>query len=257
MYRVPLVGPDRYGLLKINGEIITYTGIGSTTFNGCIRGFSGITTYNFYGKQVNYETTENDDHEVGSKVENLSTLFLKQFFNQIKSQFLPGFENIEFYGNLNQPNILIQSKDFYTTKGTPVANNILFKSLYGESVETIKPQDYLLKPSANDYRLVKQLVVSPIVGNPLDLSGGVLFQEVTTQTGVTSSYGSVSDVEPNFRDRVPYYTVDVDFGYDRDSRTFGSVFGKFEIHPRTKVIGISSSSLFVDSTVGFAQFRIY
>jgi len=245
--------PDRYGLLKINNEIITYTGIGSTTFIGCIRGFSGITTYNFYGKQVSYETTENDAHEIGSKVENLSTLFLKQFFNQIKTQFLPGFDNIEFYGNLNQPNLLIQSKDFYTTKGTPVANNILFKSLYGESVETIKPQDYLLKPSANDYRLVKQLVISPIIGNPLNLSGKVLFQEIKTQTGIKSSYGSISDVEPNFRDRDLYYTVDIDFGYDRDIRTFGSIFGEFKIHPRTKVIGVSSSSLFVDSTVGFAN----
>jgi len=245
--------PDRYGLLKINEEIITYTGIGSTSFTGCIRGFSGITTYNFYGKQVSYETTLNDNHEIGSEVKNLSTLFLKQFFNQIKSQFLPGFENIQFHANLNQPSLLIQSKDFYTTKGTPVANNILFKSLYNEKVETIKPQDYLLKPSANDYRLVKQLVVSPIEGDPLNLSGGILFQEVKTSTGITSSYGSVSDVEPNFRGRDPYYTVDIDFGYDRDLRTFGSIFGEFKIHPKTKVIGVSSSSLFVDSTVGFAN----
>jgi len=245
--------PDRYGLLKINDEIITYTGTGSTSFNGCIRGFSGITTYNFYGKQVSYETTENNIHEVGSNVENLSTLFLKEFFKQIKSQFLPGFDNIDFYGNLKQPNLLIQSKDFYSTKGTPVANNILFKSLYGEEVETIKPQDYLLKPSANDYRLVRQLVVSPITGDPLDLSGGTLFQEVTTSVGIRSSYGSVSDVEPNFRGSSPYYTIDVDFGYDRDSRTFGSIVGNFQVHPITKVVSIASSSLFVDSTVGFAN----
>ena len=34
--------PSKYGLLKINDEIITYTGIGSTSFTGCVRGFSGI-----------------------------------------------------------------------------------------------------------------------------------------------------------------------------------------------------------------------
>ena len=38
--------PSEYGLLKIDDEIISYTGITSTTFTGCIRGFSGITGYN-------------------------------------------------------------------------------------------------------------------------------------------------------------------------------------------------------------------
>ena len=38
--------PKKYGLFKINDEIITYSGIGSTSFTGCIRGFCGITTYN-------------------------------------------------------------------------------------------------------------------------------------------------------------------------------------------------------------------
>ena len=32
--------------LKIDDEIISYTGITSTSFTGCIRGFSGITGYN-------------------------------------------------------------------------------------------------------------------------------------------------------------------------------------------------------------------
>ena len=38
--------PSEYGLLKIDDEIISYTGITSTTFTGCIRGFSGITGFN-------------------------------------------------------------------------------------------------------------------------------------------------------------------------------------------------------------------
>ena len=37
--------PDTYGLLKINDEIISYTGKTATTFTGCIRGFSVITSY--------------------------------------------------------------------------------------------------------------------------------------------------------------------------------------------------------------------
>ena len=37
--------PDAYGLIKINDEVITYTGITTFAFTGCVRGFSGITSY--------------------------------------------------------------------------------------------------------------------------------------------------------------------------------------------------------------------
>ena len=37
--------PDHYGLLKIDNEIITYTGLTTNTFTGLTRGFSGITSY--------------------------------------------------------------------------------------------------------------------------------------------------------------------------------------------------------------------
>ena len=37
--------PDRYGLIKIDDEIITYTSKTKTSFLGCVRGFSGITSY--------------------------------------------------------------------------------------------------------------------------------------------------------------------------------------------------------------------
>jgi len=245
--------PDRYGLLKINNEVITYTSITETSFEGCIRGFSGITSYNFSGKQVSYETTENDTHEVGSKVENLSTLFLKEFFRKIKIQFLPGFEDIELYSELDQKNFLIQSKDFYSTKGTPKANNILFKALYGENVKTINPQDYLLKPSANDYRVVNRMVVKPINGNVLDLEGSSIFQEIKTASKTTSSYGSLSNVEIKYFNQELYYVLDIDFGYDRDTRTFGSIYGNFKVHPKTKLVQVNGSDLTVDSTIGFSN----
>ena len=37
--------PDTYGLLKIGDEIITYTSKTNSTFEGCIRGFNGVTSY--------------------------------------------------------------------------------------------------------------------------------------------------------------------------------------------------------------------
>ena len=37
--------PNQYGLLKIDDEIITYTGLTTNTFTGLTRGFSGISSY--------------------------------------------------------------------------------------------------------------------------------------------------------------------------------------------------------------------
>ena len=37
--------PESYGLIQINDEIITYTSKTNSQFDGCIRGFVGITSY--------------------------------------------------------------------------------------------------------------------------------------------------------------------------------------------------------------------
>ena len=39
--------PESYGLFKIDDEIITYTSKTSTEFQGCVRGFSGVTGYDY------------------------------------------------------------------------------------------------------------------------------------------------------------------------------------------------------------------
>ena len=52
--------PKEWGLLKIDDEIITYTGITATSFTGCVRGFSGITGYNVgIGSDLNHINKEN------------------------------------------------------------------------------------------------------------------------------------------------------------------------------------------------------
>ena len=73
--------PKSYGLLKIDDEIITYTGITTNSFTGCIRGFSGIESFDQTGDQRDlvFKATEITSHSEGSIVENLSVLFLKEF----------------------------------------------------------------------------------------------------------------------------------------------------------------------------------
>ena len=37
--------PEEWGLLKINDEILTYTGVTTNSFTGVVRGFSGVTSF--------------------------------------------------------------------------------------------------------------------------------------------------------------------------------------------------------------------
>ena len=72
--------PSEYGLLKVDDEIISYTGITSTSFTGCIRGFSGITGYNvgissslleINRESLKFEDTHASSHESESSIQNL------------------------------------------------------------------------------------------------------------------------------------------------------------------------------------------
>jgi hypothetical protein len=76
--------PESYGLLQIDDEIITYTGKTSNTFTGCIRGFSGITSHKKQNRpdELVFSQSESAEHSAGSKILNLSSLFLKEFLSK-------------------------------------------------------------------------------------------------------------------------------------------------------------------------------
>jgi len=267
--------PSSYGLLKIDNEIITYTGISTNSFIGCVRGFSGIdnlkSTLN--SEKVTFSKTEANSHTSGSTVSNLSALFINQFFEKFKKQFAPGLENRTLDSSIDQRNFFKQVKDFYGTKGTDESVKILFRVLYGKEVEVIKPQEYLIKPSDSDYEIVEQLVCRRLSGDPTKLRGYTLFQDANSNIpDVVKSSGSISNVETvryntnlSGRDIVsnsstsdgdvtPYYIISLSSGYNRDSFTIGTIEGSFSISPKTYAIsGITTNTnvITVDSTVSF------
>ena len=74
--------PNEYGLLKIGSEIITYTGLTTNTFTGCIRGFCGITSYH---QELNkgdliFSDTTAESHDADASIQNLNTWFRRRFF---------------------------------------------------------------------------------------------------------------------------------------------------------------------------------
>ena len=112
--------PDTYGLLKIDNEIITYTGKTETSFTGCIRGFSGISEIETAGNPefLTFSDTSAAVHVENSSVVNLSFLFVTEFYKKFRHNFLPGLEGRSFYYGLNVENILSRARDFYSSKGT-------------------------------------------------------------------------------------------------------------------------------------------
>ena len=247
--------PQSYGLIQIDSEIITYTGITTNSFTGCVRGFSGITSHRGSNTpdELVFSQSGISTHSSGVTVNNLSVLFLKEFFKKVKVQVTPGFEDREFYSGINQNLFIKQAKDFYSSKGTDQSFEILFRTLYGEDVEVIKPRDYLFIPSDAEYRVSRDLVVEALDGNPEDLINRTLFQDETDFFPGAS--GSINDVQRIVRGNKDYYVISLDYDFDKDISVEGSVFGKFSIHPKTKLVtsvSAGSTTLDVDSTVGFS-----
>ena len=241
--------PDTYGLIQIDNEIITYTGITTNSFTGCSRGFSGITSYRSVNKpdELVFSQSNIDTHSSGKVVGNLSIRFLQEFFKKVKKQITPGFEERPLSNDINQRLFVKQTKDFYSSKGTDQSFEILFRALYGKDVEVIKPRDFLFIPSNSDYKVSKQLVVESIDGDPMDLVNRNLFQDDVY--GFPKANGAISDVEKIIRGEKTYYRLSLDYDHNLDK-----VSGDFSIHPNTRLINsvsVGSTVLDVDSTVGF------
>ena len=248
--------PDSYGLLKIDDEIITYTGKTKSSFTGCVRGFSGITSYSSPSnpEELVFDTSVGVAHTFGSRVENLSNLFLKEFLHKTKTQILPGLEDRQLNDKLNQNVFLKNSKDFYLSKGTDRSYEILFKALYNDNVKIVKPGEFLFTPSNAQYSVTNDLVVEPINGDPVNLELMTLFQDAYEDQ--ERAYAPISNVETIITGTgQTFYRLSVDAGSNKDIRVDGSIYGAFGVQPKTRVIGnvgIGLTVLDVDSTVGFA-----
>jgi hypothetical protein len=312
--------PDKYGLIKIDDEIITYTSKTSNSFLGCFRGFSGVhdirkalsvETINFsstkvsehistfeintvaandqgfwdvilvspanlsVGETVNFSnpsdpndtiltgtvqnvtssqvvhiftTSDISDKTVLIKnivVQNLSLVFYSELFKKFKAQFLPGFENRSFIPQVKIKNILSRANDFYTSKGTDTSYKILFNVLYGASISIIKPQEYLLRPSDNNYFITRNILVEQITNiDPELIRGRTLFQDLPSGQPASASIYSI-EYRP-FEDKDLYEIY-------LDSTSFINNFETTKKTNISKTVPFGSDNILVDSTIGFPQ----
>ena len=130
--------PDRYGYLKVDDEIISYTSKDKRQFFGCVRAFSAITSlFSSEPDRVTFGTSSSASHKDDATVTNLSNLFLAEFFKKYKQLYVPGLEDRSFVTGLDQALFAKQAKDLYKTKGTDDSFEILFRALYGSKAVVI------------------------------------------------------------------------------------------------------------------------
>ena len=243
--------PESNGLIRIGDEIILYTGKTDSTFTGCVRGFSGVTSYRSDSNQGDlvFKSTEASKHDQGASIENLTCTFLKEFLLKTKVQLLPGLSQRKLSSKLDVSTFIKHSKDFYSSKGTDQSYKILFNALYGEQVSVIRPRENLFTPS-NAFNLISSnFVVEEVEGDPLNLSNKTIFQDFEGSKAYTPIFNTERTGEGN-----KYFKVSFDGGYNRDSRVVGSTYGNFKVSSKTNIIGdvaIGSTVIDVDSTIGF------
>jgi len=237
--------PRQFGLLKVDDEIITYAGIGTTSFIGCTRGFSGIENNSKTNQPefLTFTKTGVSTHREDARVTNLSNVFLNTFLKKLKNQVLPGFAERNINTNVDQSNFIRQAKDFYKSKGTEEAFKILFGALYDEKVELVQPSKFLIKPSDADYIVNDVLICESLEGDPEKIEGQSLIQDTTP----LETSGSIFNVERATIDGKKFYKIGIDQS---------SLVGKFQQIGKTfvtKTSGVGATILNVDSTVGFGS----
>lgn len=242
-----VVGPETYGILKIDDEIITYKEKTATSFKQCVRGFSGIDSIksNTNTEFLEFSSTQVAEHAAGSIVYNLSNLFIREFFTKYKYEFLPGFEGRDFVDGLDIQNILTKATDFYRSKGTDLSYKVLFKILYGVDIQILKPQDYTIVPSSNSYFTTKNILVEKISGeDPVQTRGNFLYQNIV---GFGTASASIFNVEYRPVADKQLYEISLDST---------SLSGNFQATGKTRIleeVAVGQNTILVDSTIGFSK----
>ena len=105
--------PEENGLIQIDDEIIRYGHKTSTTFENCVRGFSGVKSYtsSLVADKQDFVSTTADAHSRDATIKNLNVLFLQEFLTKLKAQITPGFEDRPLADDLNQKNFIFNVKD--------------------------------------------------------------------------------------------------------------------------------------------------
>jgi hypothetical protein len=174
--------PKSNGYIKINGEICFYKTRTDTEFLEVSRGVSGNTTIGDLYSASTFVSTKSTTHQINDIVYNVSNLFLYAFVKNFESQYLGAFPEKYLKGEVDKRTLIKNINKFYKTKGTDKSIKFIFNSIVSkdptERISVYNPKDSTIKASTSDWVSTYSLKVKILSGNPFDLIGKELTQQL-------------------------------------------------------------------------------
>ncbi len=156
--------PLENGVLLVGDEVILYQRREGNRFIGLLRGAGAtvlLPSFTIDGQY--YSNTEIQSHIGGTKVFNLSILFLVSMLDIIHESFVPSISTQRVHPDIKRSPLLRNIKDFYQSKGTKLGIKSFFKMLFAEDdIQVMYPGDQMIKPSSSTWVQNKFLRVVPI-----------------------------------------------------------------------------------------------
>ena len=197
------------GLIMIDEEIIYYKNKSQTQFQDCVRGFHATTKIGQISEYT-FSTSVAATHAFGATVVNLNNLLPLFLLQRFRDQFAASFPS-KFDPAIQQSTVTKRLKDFYASKGTSRSFKYLMRVLFGVESVIEYPKDRIFKPSDAFYTVREIIRATAISGNPVELTGEVLFQENDpNDINVNSARIYVKSVVEVFTEDGKIYELDVD-----------------------------------------------
>ena len=197
------------GLISIDEEIIYYKSKSQTQFKDCVRGFHATTKVGTL-KEYTFSTSVAATHSFGATVVNLNNLLPLFLLQRFRDQFAESFPS-KFDPSIAQSSVTKRLKDFYASKGTSRSFKYLMRVLFGTESVIEYPKDRIFKPSDAFYTVREIIRATAISGNPVELTGEVLYQENDpNDSNVNSARIYVKSVVEVFTEDGKIYELDVD-----------------------------------------------
>lgn len=249
--------PDENGVLYIDDEIILYRTKEGNTFYDLKRGSSGTTVLPTFTSTGTYIDTCPKEHLAGTRVSNLSVLFLASMLETIYDSFFIDIDPSRVVPEINQSTLLSNIRDFFQAKGTKLGIESLFKMIFGDTGTDVSyPGDQIIIPSVSTYAedLTCRVIPVPSIFYPAN----EIPRNPSSLIGCTIRCKSYND-DITYGESIVEYTKS--YPYEQSIQydlllNDENITGEFIVNPSTFIttnLENNDSEIIVDSTNGFPE----
>ena len=154
--------PEENGILYIDSEVILYRSKTGNVFSGLERGASATVILPTFRSKGEYVNSVAATHTKGSKVQNVSVLFLSSLLKVIYNSYAPDINPERVQPDINSSTFLENIREFFQSKGSKLGIKSLFKLLFAETdVDVLYPGDRMIIPSTSTWSEAQILRTTP------------------------------------------------------------------------------------------------